>query len=360
MANEVVFAVAGGGKTESIIQRCTNNPRRRLVITFTEYGQRELRDRLAARCPAPQPEVTGWYGFLIQHFVKPYISDAYPNRKYEGFNYEYNPAPRTKRGEAKYFDNKGRIGREGLAYVARLICTNGDNSPIKRLEKIYEEVVIDELQDLAASDLEILELLMNSSIDLYMVGDLRQTVYETTQSDRKNKKFRKTGKLEWYNDKARQGLISITEENVNYRSNQEIVDLANSIFPASLGFPLARSEQSTSSSIAHAGLFQVAPSMVEDYIARYSPLVLRWDRRAGKKFEAFTKIYNFGDVKGTSADHVLIVPTDGLVKFLKNNTAIEAPTTQSKIYVAVTRARHSVAFILDSYIISKDLTTWEP
>lgn len=80
MKNEALLAVAGNGKTQMIAELCKNNPRRRLLVTFTTTGQEELRARIfreRADPLDPQPEVIGWYTFLIEHFLKPFYPEAY-------------------------------------------------------------------------------------------------------------------------------------------------------------------------------------------------------------------------------------------------------------------------------------------
>lgn len=56
---------------------------------------------------------------------------------------------------------------------------------------------------------------------------------------------------------------------------------------------------------------------------------------------------NFGESKGLSFDRVLIYPTDPIKKWLQNHSSELAPTSRSKLYVAITRARYSVAFVYD-------------
>lgn len=51
--------------------------------------------------------------------------------------------------------------------------------------------------------------------------------------------------------------------------------------------------------------------------------------------------------KGLSFDRVLIYPTGPIVKWLKDNKADLAPTSRSKFYVAITRARYSVGIVHD-------------
>ena len=356
VTNEVIFAVAGGGKTQSIVNRCNNNPKKRLIITFTELGQLELRRRLEIGCPGSRPEVVGWYSFLIDHFLKPYICDAFPHREYLGFNFKYRPE-RYVQGDRRYFDADGKVGKEGISFVALKICNSGEKAAIHRLEAIYDEIIFDEAQDFVASDLDLLKLLMESSIDTYIVGDPRQIVYETNQGDRRNSKYRGIDKVDWYRKQEDSGLITITEMVENYRCNQQIVKFSNEIFPSCLNLAPAISAQPTTFE-EHIGLYRITPGQFEDYVQTYSPLVLRWSASSGRRYENVCDIFNFGEVKGTSSDHVLIIPTDPILKFLKSREIMK-PQARAKLYVAVTRARHSVAFILGQRQEAQDLIPWD-
>ncbi len=68
----------------------------------------------------------------------------------------------------------------------------------------------------------------------------------------------------------------------------------------------------------------------------------------------------FGDSKGQTVDHVLIHPTDRFIKFLKGQDGAFADkqTSQNKLYVAITRARYSVAFIVNDKHFEDVL--WQP
>lgn len=54
---------------------------------------------------------------------------------------------------------------------------------------------------------------------------------------------------------------------------------------------------------------------------------------------------NFGNSKGLSFDRVLIYPTKPIMDWIKNNSSDLAPTSRSKFYVAVTRAKYSVGIV---------------
>jgi DNA helicase II / ATP-dependent DNA helicase PcrA len=67
---------------------------------------------------------------------------------------------------------------------------------INRLEALYDEIYIDEFQNLAGYDLEFLDLMFGSKIRVTVVGDPRQKTYSTNRS-RKNKKHLGHAMLTW-------------------------------------------------------------------------------------------------------------------------------------------------------------------
>jgi hypothetical protein len=62
--------------------------------------------------------------------------------------------------------------------------------------------------------------------------------------------------------------------------------------------------------------------------------------------------------KGLGADHVLIGPTDNVIKFLRLGSPLDESPACS-LYVAVTRARASVAFVHDKPELLR-LPVWKP
>lgn len=56
---------------------------------------------------------------------------------------------------------------------------------LRRLECMYDEILIDEVQDLSGYDWEIIHALLNSQIDVRMVGDVRQAVLSTNPRGQK-------------------------------------------------------------------------------------------------------------------------------------------------------------------------------
>lgn len=357
--NRVILAPAGGRKTQSIINMCQmgEESRKRLVVTFTTTGQKVIEDRLWENgCRSLNTEVLGWYAFLLQHFIYPYVYDLYPGQTAKGLHFVEGTDPtRYKKGVKRYFDDSGAVYSNNIGKLALDIAKSSGGACIERLQGIYHEIYFDEVQDLGGNDLDILELLMKSKLQITAVGDVRQSILRTSRTDRKNSKFDGLQKKIWFEKMGSQGLCEIKEITTTWRCNQRIIDFADSVLPIELDFPGTKSEQIKETD--HDGVFVVNWENIEEYLSRYSPECYRYNVKI--KILEGTEAINFGLCKGKTVKRVLIYPTTGMKNFLKNPEAKLKDKTASLFYVAITRAIHSVAIVVDRPN-RYDLVEWKP
>lgn len=81
--------------------------------------------------------------------------------------------------------------------IAKFVCrcekeTKG--KVFQRISRIYPKIYVDEIQDLAGYDLDIIKSLLQADCDVMMVGDPRQVTYHT-HNEAKYKKY-SDGKIE--------------------------------------------------------------------------------------------------------------------------------------------------------------------
>ena len=132
-------------------------------------------------------------------------------------------------------------------------------------------------------------------------------------------------------------MCTIESMSGTYRCNQTICNFANALWPGMDIMTPLRNDTTD-----HDGVFVVAENVAEKYIQRFSPQVLRHDKRA-KSYGC--EALNFGLAKGLQFERVLIVPTAPIKKYLKHGALTDVEKSRDKLHVAVTRARHSVAFV---------------
>lgn len=342
--NTLTLAVAGGRKTQGIADACSDaeNGRRILVVSYTTANQAELKARLGKRAPlAAEVTVKGWFSFLLSDWIRPYLPRSFPGRRLRGLNFDGNPG-RYATGEGRFLDGESRAYRLHLANLAWMTNRCSDGASLDRLSRIYDEIFVDEVQDLNGYDLEILAELMCSDLTLRMVGDVRQAILQTNVQEPKNAKYKGIQIKTWFEAQRDAGRLNIEHSSTTWRSNQAISSFADSIFDDSWGFEPTTSTNGENT--GHDGLFVVHPEHVPTYMERYQPLCLRHSTASAKALALpFT---TFGLSKGTSADRVLIAPTAGIVDFLRTGKRLgDGPACS--LYVAVTRARASVAFVSD-------------
>lgn len=355
MPNLLTLAVAGGRKTQGLVDHCKELPtdRRVLIVTFTQTNQQELIHRLGTQVgDRHNLEVLGWYTFLLRHFAKPFLPFKFPRERVGGFNFEGRPSMYAN-GKQRFMDvsnqiyacELGRLARELMAATPMLL---------RRLESIYDEILIDEVQDLSGYDWKIVHELLGSGIDVRMVGDVRQAVLSTNPRGQKNKRYGYAGALEWFLVREKVGLLSIDYATTTYRCRTEIATFSDTIFDASWGFPGTKSENHAVSE--HDGVYLVNSKHVHQYVEQYRPQCLRSTIASGKEFAL--DFMNFKLSKGATFERVLIMPTAPIKAFIQKQTYLEA-TSAAAFYVAATRAKQSLAIIIDKPGNSK-LPVWGP
>lgn len=250
-----------------------------------------------------------------------------------------------------YFTHKGKIYSDKISKFVVQSNKKTEGSVISRINKLFDYIFIDEVQDLAGYDLELLKLLYKSSGVVILVGDPRQVTYLTHQP-KKYSKYKNGGIKDFLESELPKKVEHNIDETtliVSHRNNKEICEYSALLFPRfSPIIPCGCAECRTYLS-EHQGVGWVSACDIDAYLAKYKPTQLRWDSRNTSCREQYP-VMNFGESKGLSFDHVLIYPTDGMVNWIKNITFDLSDNARAKFYVAITRARHSVAIVIDDII----------
>lgn len=341
--NEFVIASAGSRKTTLLVERALAIADRRVLLTtYTNENVGQITSYLVAKNGSVPKNifVIPWYTFLLQEGVRPYQNHMTQLARVRSITFE-DPPPRAqfarKTNVDKYFFTNGRdiYGDK----VADFVCQCEEASQglvIKRLEKIFAYIFIDELQDFAGYDFDLLERLLRSSISITAACDPRQATFSTNRSQR-NKQFKGERIVKWIEHQRRAGLLSVEDHSDCYRSNQTICDFADSLFP---NYPKTVSKNTVVT--GHDGLFLVPAEQVTDYVLRFNPKVLRYSVTTPTMS---LPACNIGVSKGRTYDRVLVFPTKKMVDYLKTGDTSKAGHL-AKLYVAATRARYSLAFVV--------------
>ena len=318
---QLQLSVAGGRKTQSIVDACAAAPpgRRLLLLTYTLTNQEALRSRVAALGPlSAVVDVRGWFSFLMGHWIQPYLPLRFPEQRLAGLNFKGDPGRHAKL-RARFLDADARAYRLYLAQLAVDVHEASSRAVVDRLARIYDEIHIDEVQDLNGYDLEVLKLLLASPIDLNLVGDVRQALLFTNPHERKNSQYKGIKIKKWFEEQERAGQLAVTRSARTWRCNQALADFADSIFDESFGFPPTESQNK--SETEHDGIFVVAQKDAAEYVKTFEALCLRAGANTARGVDLpFT---NIGVSKGMDVERVLIWPTGRATDFLRDKKMLD-------------------------------------
>ena len=344
--NVVKMSAAGSGKTYDICWAALEKAKagnRVLITTYTNRGAESVRKEIRLQNDGvlhPLVLVKTWYTFMMSDLIKPY--QRYLTGKIGGvkaFDYSqtYGFINYAKTGTKEKYITGGKNVRanEGASLVC-LLNHRSRGKVISRLEENYHTIFFDEIQDMAGYDIEIIHLLIKSSIGVVCCGDNKQATF-STHNAKKNKK--KTGRNIWefFKEMEDSGLVDVEQNLSSRRFNSQICCFANSLFP--IGEPIATI---MAEETVHDGVFLIDAADIHTYIAFYSPQVLRYDKTT-ETYGYFA--VNFGACKGETFERVVIMPNGPMKKFITKGTALASP---EKYYVAVTRPKYSIAIVLES------------
>jgi DNA helicase-2/ATP-dependent DNA helicase PcrA len=369
--NTLMVAAAGSGKTTYLVEKALKvKSERVLITTYTEANEAEIAKHITRRkghIPA-NIKIQTWFSFLLQHGVRPFqsamgnsihdrdIGFCLTSRK-SGQRTDNSGRPIMVEGrpmywgesnfERFYFTRSWRIYSDKIAKFVVECNRNTGGDVVNRLARIFDHVFVDEVQDLAGYDLDVLRLLFGTDSTVLLVGDPRQVTYLTHRSS-KYKKYADGRIAEFVrNELGRKVTCTIDEITLtsSHRNNQAICDFSSKLYP---NLPVAkpcRCRGCRADETDHEGVFWVAKEDAEDYLARFQPMQLRWS--SGVKCSSRCSVVNFGESKGLSFDRVLIYPTADMQRWVRDNKHELKNETRAKLYVGVTRARRSAVILLD-------------
>ncbi|WP_145255575.1 UvrD-helicase domain-containing protein [Pseudomonas sp. DE0157] len=375
MANELWIAGAGSGKTHSIVSEAIEaigRGERVLVVTYTTNNQAELRSRFAELHGGSSDRfvVKGLYSFYLEDMIRPYQRVIFQTRIATtlfntGNPHQNSKTRRTIPGRSEFIDGvinplhylsacHTKAHTSLLGKLACQVAKLSKDAPAKRLAEIYDRVYFDEVQDLVGWDYQVIKSLNKAMPrSLRCVGDFRQTIYDTAYGQKAPRTADE--KLNIFLGRLRFQRKTLK---TNRRCIQEICDLGDTVH-----YGIASLYEKTESAVKvipeafkqHLGVYVVRQSEVGAYLQVFQPMVLKWRGDSGLKFlPPNTDFYTFGKSKGLGFDRVLVLPTANFASFLiGDQTAFDADSSdeaRNKLYVAITRARYSIGFVVEDKV----------
>lgn len=343
-SNRAIIASAGSGKTTFLVNQALSQPGKKIaILTYTNNNINEIKKSFREKNGGipKDVDVFTWFGFQLHECARPYQRSVYSERRVRTINFPKGRSPRYvlhSNTEQYYFRNGDEIYSDKLSHFI-IDCEEKSNGLVtQRLAEIYDDVYIDEFQDLAGYDLDLLEIFLRAGIHMTIVGDPRQCTY-TTNNSAKNSQYRGMGILDLVRKWEASNLCQIETHAKSYRCNQKICDFADRLWPG-----MDKTVSHNRSATDHDGTFVVSKGNLHEYVRTFDPVILRYSSRT--ETHGYSAL-NFGNAKGLGFHRVLIIPHGPIRKYLIRGNVKDVEGSLEKFYVAVTRARQSVAFLHD-------------
>lgn len=345
MKNRFIIACAGSGKTTTIIKDTLQSTDSILITTFTDENCDEIKRKyymLNGFIPS-NVEVLPWFTFELRHLINPFLM-PYINTDIKGINMVANQSALYTNQTQKnhYLDSCDKIYSDKIALLAFNTITEKKDKIIDRLKRLYKRIYIDEFQDLAGYDLEIVKELMKNDFFITIVGDPRQKTF-VTHFSKKYKKYEDDKEGFIKNECNNYCSIDTATLNNSYRCPEKIITYASKMFP---NLPPSHSN---AVSAEDDGIYIVLKRDVLKFLSQeHGTVQLRLSSTTPVN-DSF-RVLTFGKSKGSTYENVLIYPTKKIKQAILSDDfkVIDSNLTLCKCYVALTRAKHKVGIVVDN------------
>jgi len=330
MDKRVVFAVAGSGKTSHIINSL-NVDSRALILTYTDKNLANLKQRVLKKFgELPKGiKIYSYFQFLYSFCVRPLLGHEL---KTKGINWNFPPKFKKSTNLDYYIDSNSRLYSNRIAKL--LEQTDAIGEVVERIEKYFDDIYIDEVQDFGGHDFNFLIQIAVAHINILLVGDFYQHTFDTSRDGNVN------GSL--HNDyikyKTRFEKAGVVVDEMLLSHSYRCSDNVCSFVTQSLLIDISSHRQDVTNveliecEIHAKKLFECSETVKLFY-------------QSSNKYQGFTE--NWGATKGEDCYHdVCVVLNPNTLKHFNNGNLPElAAQTKNKLYVACTRAKNNLYFV---------------
>ena len=338
MGKEVIFSVAGSGKTSYLIEKL-NTVTRTLIVVYTKANFENIQKRIIRKFGYIPSNIAcyTYFSFLFSWGIKPFNIPNY--KKIKRINFDNKAPQKISKGNPHYFLLKDSI------YHHRLYDFIEEKSLarklISRIERFFDEVLIDEVQDYAGNDFDFLMSLSYSSVlSITVVGDFYQHIYDTSRNGSKNKNLHKSF------EKYRKQFTKFTPRQLNvcYRCPEAVCRFISE----NLGLHLVHNPNNDKQ-VDYPRLIE-SPQMIK--------LIIE-DERIPKLVYANSETFDcwtitWGKSKGLEYEDVCVVLNKTTASLYKQGKLLQlASKTLNKFYVACSRSKGNLYFIEEHHLPKK-------
>lgn len=333
MDKRVVFAVAGAGKTSTIINAIEEDSRA-LIVTYTDNNTAQIKKRILAKFgEIPKGvRIYSYFTFLYSFCFRPIYGFEIGVR---GITF-HEPDPKLrfikKNSIRHYVDNSSRVYHHRLAKL--LIEFQLIPDVIDRLEYFFDHVYIDEVQDFGSHDFNLLCSLVTANLNIKLVGDFFQHTFNTSNDGNTKQNLHDDF------DKYCQNLVNagyeidVTSLSDSYRCPPVICEFVTQ----NIGIAIGSHNQKEA-------IVRLVECPDETEKMYNDPSIIKLFYRDSNKYAGF--VDNWGNTKGLDdfGDVCVVLNKSSYRSFLAGKLSSMANLTRNKLYVACTRANRNLYFL---------------
>jgi len=336
MDKRVIFAVAGSGKTTYLID-VLNLVDKFLLITYTNANVNNLRVEIIRKFGyfPSNIKLLSYYTFLYNFCFKPFLKDKCGTK---GINYrQISNRYSSINNREHYIDNFDRIYS---SRISKLILNSNENLNVtKRIEKYFDYLLIDEIQDFGANDFNLLKEICKADVKIILVGDFFQHTYDTSRDGNVNSNLHNSFP-EYIIQFEKMGLhIDTTSLSKSYRCSPTVCKYITD----NLGIVIESHKIEST-------IIKFIETVDEAKILFSNPEIIKLFFKEHYKYNCYSK--NWGESKGENKyyDICVILNKKTFEKYQERKLHELPKTTKNKLYVALSRAKNNVYLLPDNLI----------
>lgn len=338
MDKRVMFAVAGSGKTTLLINRLSLE-KRALIITYTDNNYAHLQDSIIKKFGHLPKNITllSYFSFLHSFCYRPLLQNQLETH---GFCFRIPPESTMMlpRNNINYYrTSKGSLYHNRVAKLLEMYEVIP--AVINRIERFYDEFYIDEVQDFAGHDFNLLLSLTKSHVDMFFVGDFYQHTFDTSRDGPVNRTLHDD--IDKYEQRFRKASIIVDKQALcrSWRCGETI----SAFIRSHLHIDMHSHEQRETE------VFQINTQAEANNIYA-NPNIVKLFYQDHHKYGCYSN--NWGASKGQ--DHfndVCVIMGPQHWKQYQNGILDTLPSrTRNKLYVALSRTRGNLYLLPDKLL----------
>ena len=337
MDRRLILAVAGSGKTTFLINKL-DLVHRFLIITYTDNNRDHHRRCIIEKFGYEPENITllTYFQFLIRVCYRPFLKDIVKAR---GITYKMPDAKtlKLKRNNPLFYLTKNMyLYHNRIAKLCQERCAKDIRN---RIEKFYDCLMIDEVQDFGGHDFNLIQSIIPQTIDSLFVGDFFQHTYDTSLDGNINSSLYKN--IKKYKKRWIDNGVMVDEQTLSnsYRCSPNICEFVQN----KLGIAIA--SHRTDETIVR--LIETQEEAESIYAADD---IVKLFLQEANKYECYST--NWGASKGLDKfkDICIVLNKTTLKAYRTGNLGTISPSTLRKLYVACTRAKGNIYFVPHTFI----------